>query len=446
MPAAVRPYVTAGVALVGASVISVTPFAPSQPDIRVANPAVSVAAASWANAPVNIVNAFLGAPQAEVDGINRLAAAMEWSGSWWVYTPENVLGWDPPNFEMTKGLVDTLLPFPTLSTPFGTHLNWWLAANLPMHEGCSGLPPCTDPIGMLSSMFTVPPWEFYTGDGYTFPTIYNPISVHEGEVGQELGETGDEVDWSGQTVKLDPNEGWNALMTYLQSDPTEVTYPTAQEAFNAFARLGTALWNSWYPFVPQSYIWNPDYSISAYLWRPFAPFLCPSCNPEDPFLPPEPSQTVAPQPEQTFTLAASGPSATPGNEVLSTSAQQNGLAVADIAKSPASTAADVLTTVQDKVAPEPAQSGLGAATEATEPASTAPPAPIVDLTKDGNKVEPILIGPKHRAPAGDGLTGGLTSVRDTITSTISKITGGLTGGTTSGGTTSGEASTGNTGG
>jgi hypothetical protein len=247
-------------------------------------------------------------------------------------------------------------------------------------------------------------------------------------------------------------------MNYLQADPTEVTYPTAQEAFQAFTRLATAVWNSWYPFVPQSYIWNPNYSISAYLWRPFAPFLCPSCNPQDPFLPPEPSQTVAPQPQQTLTLdvpelrAALGsgvgsPSAPQvgiaSTEVVSPDAKQNGLAGADIAKSPASTPTDVLTTVTAKVAPEPAQSGLDAATEATEPASTTPSAPVLDLPKDGNKVEPIQIGPKHRAPGGGGLTGGLTSVRDAINSTISKITGGLTGGNT---TTSGEASTGNTGG
>jgi hypothetical protein len=118
MHSALRPYVTAGVALVGSSVIAVTPIAAPQPDIRVANPAVSLAAASWANAPANLINAFLAVPQAEVDGINRYAAAFEWSGSWWVYTPENVLGWDPPNFEMTKGLVDLLLPFKALSTTY----------------------------------------------------------------------------------------------------------------------------------------------------------------------------------------------------------------------------------------------------------------------------------------------------------------------------------------
>ena len=452
MPAAVRPYVTAGVALVGASVISVTPIAPSQPDIRVASLPVSLAAASWANAPANIINAFLGVPQAEVDGMNRLAAALEWSGSWWVYTPENVLGWDPPNFEMTKGLVDTLMPFPTLSTVFGTHLNWWLAANLPMDAStspndpdalnrCSGLPPCNNPLSIFSKMFTVGPWEFYTGDGYTFPKIFSPISVHEGEEGQELGETGDEVPWSGETVKLDPNEGWNALMNYLQSDPTEVTYPTAQEAIQAFTRLATALWDSWYPFVPQSYIWKPEYTISAYLFRPFAPILCPSCNPEDPFLPPEPSQTVAPQPQQTFTLDAQELRAASGTEVVSPDAKQKGLSVADIAQSPTSSPTDVVTTVQANVAPEPAQSGLDTAAAATEPASTTTSPPLLDLTKDGNKVEPLPIGPKHRAPGGGGLTGGLTAVRDTINSTISKITGGLTSGST---TTSSEGSTGDT--
>ena len=55
MHAAMRPYATAGVAMVGASVIAVTPIAPSQPDIRIANPAVSLAAASVANIPANLM-------------------------------------------------------------------------------------------------------------------------------------------------------------------------------------------------------------------------------------------------------------------------------------------------------------------------------------------------------------------------------------------------------
>jgi hypothetical protein len=49
--------------------------------------------------------------------------------------------------------------------------------------------------------------------------------------------------------------------------------------------LTSALWKSWYPFVPQSTLWNPKMSLSAYLWRPFAKVLCPDCNPADPFMP-----------------------------------------------------------------------------------------------------------------------------------------------------------------
>ena len=46
MQAAVRPFVTTGIALVGASVIAVTPITPATPpDIRVASPAVQLAAA-----------------------------------------------------------------------------------------------------------------------------------------------------------------------------------------------------------------------------------------------------------------------------------------------------------------------------------------------------------------------------------------------------------------
>ena len=45
MHAAVRPYVTAGVALFGASVIAVTPVAPAPPDIRIATPVVQLMAA-----------------------------------------------------------------------------------------------------------------------------------------------------------------------------------------------------------------------------------------------------------------------------------------------------------------------------------------------------------------------------------------------------------------
>jgi len=472
MPVASLPYVSAGVALVGASVIAVTPITPLQPEITRAELEVRLAAASIANVPANLINAVLSLPMAEIQGIQRFADAMEASGSWWVYTPVNVLGWDPANFEMTKGLVDALLPFQALSGPLGTQLNWWLAANLPMHEGCSGLPPCTDPAGMLGSMFTVGPWEFYDADGYTFPTIFNPVSEHEGEMGQELGETGDEVDWSGEQVILDPFEPFTSVVNYLMADPGEVTFPTFEQAATAVTSLFRALWITWYPFVPQSYMWQPESQLLAPLFRAFAPILCPSCNPEDPFLPPEPSDpSLTPDSGETVTLdvealRVSGSEVQPGEDLgtamgfadaqqdiqagAATVSQQDIQAGAATVPEALSNPAGVLDTVSKTVAPE---AGLGldapsaavdnpAPTPAPDTPISVPEVPLINVTRDSLKAEPGQFGPKHRAPGG-GLSGAVKSVGDQFGSAISRISDGLRGGGAEPGESSpGEAGTG----
>ncbi|TRW82376.1 hypothetical protein FK535_13365 [Mycolicibacterium sp. 018/SC-01/001] len=299
MQSALRPYVTTGVALVGASLIAAGSVLPVEAAVSAAQErtissmdvgltAASTALApgqSYANILPNLINAVLSVPQAEIDGINRFSAAMEESRSWWVYSKYNVLGWDPPNEEMTKGFVDMLLPFKPYSTQAGIQTFYWFAANFPMDAGCSGFPPCPDPGSILSHMFTVAPWEFYLGNGYTFPAVINPISDEETYWGQELGQTGDPTNWSGTTVKLDPNAGWEATWNYLLDTPEPVDFPTGKEIWDTTVRLTSALWKSWYPFVPQSTLWNPQMSISAYLWRPFARVLCADCNKADPFMP-----------------------------------------------------------------------------------------------------------------------------------------------------------------
>jgi hypothetical protein len=244
-----------------------------------------VASKSVLNVVPNLINAVLSVPQAEINAINRFSAAMEASKSWWVYSNVNVLGWDPPNEEMTKGFVDMLLPFAPFSKPAGEATFLWFAANFPMDAGCSGLPPCPRPQDILSHMFQVAPWEFYTGDGYTFPEVINPVSENETHWGQELGETGEPAPWSEHTYLLDPNAGLKAVIDYLLSEPEDVEYPTGQEIWDTTVRLTTALWKSWYPFVPQSTLWNPQMSLSAYFLRPFAKLLCKDCNPADPFMP-----------------------------------------------------------------------------------------------------------------------------------------------------------------
>ncbi len=246
---------------------------------------------SFNNILPNLINAVLSIPMAEINAINRFSAALEESKSWWVYTPVNVLGWDPPNEEMTKGFVDMLLPFAPFSNVAGQHTFLWLAANLPMDAGCSGLPPCPEPQSILEKMFTVGAWEFYSEMGYTFPEVINPVSDLEGYWGQELFDefgnpiSGLPTNWSEENFKLDPYEGWAAAIDYFVSTPQAVEFPTLKEIFDTTTRLITASIKSFYPFVPQSTLWNPSMSLSAYVLRPFAGLLCPDCNKIDPFMP-----------------------------------------------------------------------------------------------------------------------------------------------------------------
>ena len=294
MPAAVRSYVTAGVALVGASVISATPVVPNlaaaEQQIRTVQADVELTAQSVANIGPNLVNMFLNMPQAHVDAVNYWADSWVQSGNWWVYSQDNILGWDRANPAMAWSMTDLLLPIPALSKPYGRHVQWWMAANLPMHAGCSGLPPCPNSEDMLNSMFRVGAWEFYFGDGYTFgedgyTPEFEPVGPGESYWGYEYGEDGDPVPWYGQTVKLDPLEGWKSLIDYLMDDPEEVTIPTFAESLAGYMKFMATLVTMYNPFVPQSYLWNPRYSASAYLLRPFAKVLCPQCNPYDPFMP-----------------------------------------------------------------------------------------------------------------------------------------------------------------
>ncbi|WP_205765458.1 PE-PPE domain-containing protein [Mycolicibacterium austroafricanum] len=251
---------------------------------------VNLTAQSVANIPANLVNMFLNMPQAHVNAVNYWADSWVQSGNWWVYSQDNILGWDRANPAMAWSMTDLLLPIPALSKPYGRHVQWWMAANLPMHAGCSGLPPCPNSADMLNSMFRVGAWEFYFGDGYTFgedgyTPEFEPVGPGESYWGYEYGEDGDPVPWYGQTVKLDPLEGWKSLMAYLMETPEEVEIPTFADSLAAYMKFMATLVTMYNPFVPQSYLWNPRYSASAYLLRPFAKYLCPQCNPYDPFMP-----------------------------------------------------------------------------------------------------------------------------------------------------------------
>jgi hypothetical protein len=120
-----------------ASVIAVTPVEQQRADIPVASPAVSLAADSIANVPVNLLGAIASAPANELKALYALANSLVASGNWLVLTPTNVFGWDTANPEMLKQLVNALVPFPAISERLGDQLNIIAEAELPMYAGCT---------------------------------------------------------------------------------------------------------------------------------------------------------------------------------------------------------------------------------------------------------------------------------------------------------------------
>lgn len=331
MPAAVRSYVAASAALMGAGVITAAQVVPplNEDQSRVVKAAVSLAAAvqaaepcsgyltegcdiwatpsytpvalnqngSAANIPANLFNAVISVPRALVDAINDLSYALEVTGNWWVYTPTNVLGFDPADPPKATALANLAIPFKPLSNAVGDHFAWWARANLPMNAGCTGSvgPACADLPAILSQMFKAPSWVLNAG--YQFPELNNPVSDAEGAVGEEIpGSVGQPVPWSGAYVKLDPADPVNAVINYLLADPAQNTPKpvTLTEISATFDRLGKALNLAFNPYVPMSFLLKGwPYTFLTPLAKPLVPILCPTCNPVDPGLPPVTQQPAA---------------------------------------------------------------------------------------------------------------------------------------------------------
>jgi hypothetical protein len=392
MPAAVRSYLTAGVALMGAGVITAAQIVPSldEAETRVLEAAVSLAAAvgaaqpcsgyltdgcdilatpsyspvaldqsgSMANIPANLLNAVISIPRAFVDAVNDLSYSLEVTGNWWVYTPTNVLGFDPADPPKITALANLAIPFKPLSNAVGDHFAWWARANLPMNAGCTGSvgPACADPDAILSTMFLAPSWVLNAG--YQFPESYNPVSDAEAEIGEEIpGSEGQETPWSGAYVKLDPADPVNSVLNYLMADPATNTPGTITltEISATLDRFGKALDLAFNPFVPRSFLLKGwPYTALTPLFLPFVPTLCPTCDPENPGGPARPPQ----QPAEATILA----STTEVESVVPSTVVDTTAAVADVALSaPAATAAarkaDGVVNVDktgDRMIPEPA--------------------------------------------------------------------------------------------
>lgn len=403
MPAGMNPYITAGLVLVGASVIAVTPIAPppTAAGYRVVAADVSLAAATCTttqgevcggadapatypaitarnvlNVPANLLNAILSIPAAELAGMNLLAKSLEETGSLLVWSPTNAFGFDRADPDKLRAIYDLLIPFPALSSVIGAQAVVWAQANFPVNAGCAAVPgACPDPHAILSELLKVPTRQLYKG--YTFPSKVNPFD-------------GSSVDYPDGYVQLDPNAPGKAFLASLLATPTGPQTFTLGEVGATFTRLGKALFNSFYPFVQNSEYYNPDETGLAYVFRALSPILCGNCDrdPTDgyagvyqpkylygnyhPHFPPVTAKTTT---EQTVESTTTGDTPVdPGSSMKATAARGTG------------TVAERPTTLARRT-----------------PKSTSEPS-----------------GPKHHKPGG-GLAAAVKSLRDNVTASVAKM-------------------------
>lgn len=463
MPAAVRPYVTAGVALVGASVISVTPIQPASIAERSVTQDYSLTAASSPTCapgslsalcgdgtgaaalptglpaaalgtdpsllyvPINLLNMALSIPAWEIQAMDRFADAMIGTGSWQVWGPTNVFGfdeWDPPKLQ---GFIDMLMPIKPFSSVIGEDLSWWARANLPMNSGCAALPgACPDLGGLLGSMFKVSLLDLY--QGYTFPAA--------GEEGSTNPFTGEPVSWAGQTVKLEPFGAFTSMWDYLTAPPTGPETVPLSDYFSVPAKLGKALFDSFYPFVQNSEWFNDEQTNFAPLFRALAPLLCKSCTPgqpvyDNPWLydnyPPNQQATTETVPTTTLAAARAQeePEANTGTLANGEEKSEDSHPVKDavtgllkkfeLAKQTDDSEASAAPESGGEVADEPAQPA-----EPESAAETETEAETESTSGAAESAKPVRTGlfGKHRKSDGDD-TNSVTSIRDKISSTKS---------------------------
>ncbi|MFN8071308.1 MAG: hypothetical protein U0R66_05780 [Mycobacterium sp.] len=436
MPSAVRSYLTTGVALMGAGFVTAAQITPSlqQAETRVVQAAITLAAAvgnglpcsgyntegcdinapqtyvpqvldqsgNAANIAANIVNAVADIPRAVVDALNEFSYALEVTGNWWVYSPTNVLGFDPADPPKITALVDLMIPLKPVSHAVGEHLAWWAKSNLVMDSGCTGTtgPTCPDFNSLAGKMFLAPIWKLAAG--YQFGQVINPVSDAEAYIGEPIpGSVGTETAWSNAYVKLNLFDPAIALANYLLADPvTNQPKPiSGPEVAATLDRLGKALWLAFNPIVPRSFLLKGwPYTILTPLFKPLVPLMCPTCNPLDPGGPPiTPGSGAA-----TTTLvsaetpAASTESAAPAVETTSNGSADK-VTTTDSAEpgSATSLSADrkaAVTAVTDSPAADSTKSTAGADTtadtkkadEATGAADAAPSAPVSKPTRAGH--------------------------------------------------------------
>jgi hypothetical protein len=296
------------VALLGASVIAVTPVAPPlpspRPEIDVASAEVRLAAASsLLNVPINLLIDIINIPYNEVQAIDYLSRSLIFSGPWFVVSATNIWGVDPGDPGHFMATVNLLVPFPALSglgldqsdqTGLGQQLWHFVATQLPVNEFCDadGCPPGVpiSPITgittvdqtlwglaltfglygfapgalvkfpLFNNWFSVPLSELLSGytfgpdePGYANPS--GPVFPGFGFAGTTVGPNGENLmPWANTTFKLDLTKPFQNYFNHLMADPATnpIRLPSLVEIGRTIQTLAAALVIAFDPLTPGS--------------------------------------------------------------------------------------------------------------------------------------------------------------------------------------------------
>jgi len=303
--AALRPYVTAGIALVGASVIAVSPVTPSLPGLTVEQPAtveqraVSLLASSIANIPVNLLITAANIPYYESLALQEYAYALGpggtaggvpgWlplsatkdnggvapgddgkygtpddvyavggTGSWWKESYDgNTWGWDNGNWPQMAAIAHAILPT-AFALPIVQQLEVFAEAEYIAGANVNCEFNCADVLGYLGRwlMFSTPLTDLLAGTTYpdtvnAFPNI-QPF-------------------WAGEDgAQLQPLVPLQAIADYFMQDPSDnpVILPDPGVVLSDAGKLGVDYLTDYNPFVTGSFLyWGAPtlYSVPALL-------------------------------------------------------------------------------------------------------------------------------------------------------------------------------------
>lgn len=243
----ISTHLPVGATLVVVAAIGLTP--PSAvPQTHTSDQAVRLASSSLANVPINVAQAIANVPANELKALQQLTDALNWGGTAWATTPRHVAGYDPSDPPLMSAVVNVLVPFPALSVPLGDQLNILAEAELPMNPGCIASYGCASWSALFGGWFQIPLSDLLAGT--TLPEISVPVEWASGAV--------EDVPWSGEYVQFEPFAPVQSVVSSLLADPTGVETVSLSDAVITLKNLGPALNVAFNPYVPGSFILDPD--------------------------------------------------------------------------------------------------------------------------------------------------------------------------------------------